>query len=241
MAAGAVRRAQLSDSRRVQIIDRFGAVRAHRLWDGNPRIAQSGEEGDFQRIVNGSGVRPYIVGKTDHRWTWRECDNLSGELYLTPAETAFAEHFDVTVIIEPDLKQGASPNKRWPYWSEFVRLARKEGIAIARMGATATRMLPDVRFIATPDFRRACAILVRAKAYVGHEGAFHHAAAALGIPAVVIRGGYVSGRVTGYAGQHDLFVGDDLGCGMRTHCEHCAEAMRSITPEQVLHELRGIL
>lgn len=71
----------------------------------------------------------------------------------------------------------------------------------------------------------------------------HHAAAALGIPAVVIFGGYVSPAQTGYAAQMNLFTGGQP-CGRRTECAHCADAMSDITPAMVadaLHQLEGKL
>jgi hypothetical protein len=62
-------------------------------------------------------------------------------------------------------------------------------------------------------------------------------AAALGIPTVVLRGGFISPRVTGYEGQTDFFVGEDLGCGMRVPCQHCHAAMARIKPEHVAERL----
>lgn len=94
--------------------------------------------------------------------------------------------------------------------------------------------------IQTPDFWRACAILSRASAYVGHEGGLHHAAAALGIPGVVIFGGFISPETTGYDCHVNLFTGGNA-CGNRTPCMHCRDAMNRITPEAVAEALIGIL
>jgi hypothetical protein len=61
----------------------------------------------------------------------------------------------------------------------------------------------------------------------------HHAAAALGVPAVVIFGGFISPAVTGYAAHANIFTGDDLGCGNINPCPHCRAAMERISVDQV--------
>jgi ADP-heptose:LPS heptosyltransferase len=79
---------------------------------------------------------------------------------------------------------------------------------------------------------------------ISAEGGLHHCAAALGVPAVVIRGGFIGPRVTGYAGQVDLFVESaewPLGCGVRSGCPHCAAAMESINRTMVAAALRKLL
>ena len=243
LVSALARRAQLADPRRVQILDRRGNPRRHWIWDGNPRIAQAGEEGDFQSIADGPGCRNYIERELAGRWYWRAQTNEPGELYLNPGELAFGAQHDPQIVIEPNLKPRASPNKQWPMerWLQLIRFVREEGYRVHQLGPAGTRPLKGATLIETPDFRKACAVLARARAFVGPDGGCHHAAAALGVPAVVIRGGFISGRVTGYAGQVDLFTGQELGCGMRTPCPCCAAAMGRITAVDVLDALKGIL
>lgn len=235
----------LRDPRRVKILDRKGKPRWHPIWQGNPRIAAPGEEGDYQEIVNGGGARPYIdaAGSSVRHWQWRAYDCAHGEIYLSETETAFAAAHRPQVVIEPNTKQGASPNKQWglPRWQQFAWLAIKAGFALAQMGPPGVRPLRGVQMIVTTDFRLAAAVLARARAFVGPDGGMHHAAAALGIPAVVVRGAFVSQAVTGYLSQRNLFTGEGLGCGMRVPCPCCARAMSQIEPERVLNELKGLL
>lgn len=225
----------------VEVLDRDGVRRWHPLWNGNPRIATPGEVGNFQSIINGPGVRPYIESKTNERWTWKRYDCVPGEIYLAGYERAFAAQHRPQVVIEPNLKLKASPNKQWgkARWDRFAVLAREAGYSLTQLGPAGMRPMRGVTQIVTPDFRMACAVLANAKAYVGVEGAMHHAAAALGIPAVVLFGGYVSPAQTGYAMHRNLFTGGEP-CGMRVPCKHCADAMAAITPEMVLQELRGL-
>src|SRR5262249_52788187 len=96
-------------------------------------------------------------------------------------------------------------------------------------------MLPRV---VTATFRDALCILSLARLYVGPEGGLHHAAAALGVPAVVIFGGFSSPRATGYP-WHSNIAAPGKPCGSIAYCAHCREAMASITVERVLEAARA--
>jgi len=221
-------------------------TRYSRVFDNNPRIAKRGETGDFQELKarDANGLRPYHTAKTDQRWGYnRHFRPDAGELYFSLAEKTFAAPYRPQVVIEPTIKAGASPNKQWGLerWQEFARLMRKAGYALTQFGPPGTRPLQGAELIETPDFRSACAVLANARAYVGHEGGLHHAAAALGIPGVVIFGGFTPVELTGYPMHLNLGVGIDAACGMRTPCAHCAKEMAAIEPDMVLAELRALL
>lgn len=240
MASGQAKRAQLTDSRKVQIIGADGAARWNEIWQNNPRIAHPSEIGNFQRIVNGGNARPYILAKTHEKWIWRNFDCTPGEIYFNANEKNFAKQFKPQVIIEPTLKPKASMNKQWGYWQEFARLADRQGIMLTQLAPSGISDLKNVNVIHTYDFRHACAVLANATAYVGHEGGLHHAAAALNVPGVVIYGGFISPKQTGYDLHKNLFTGNEP-CGMRVPCQHCAKAMAEITPRMVLDNLMEIL
>jgi hypothetical protein len=239
MVTGQVRELQAKDARRVRIIYERDE-RWHEAWDNNPRIARPGERGDFQEFrPRDNWRRPYIAYKTPAQWTWKPWSPPRGELYFTPEERAFGERFSDRVIIEPSIKLGASPNKDWgrKRWLELTRIAALNGIRLTQLSPIDKYCLPGVEWICTQSMRLAAAILARARLAVVHEGAMHHACAALGTPAIVIYGGYIGPDVTGYEGQRAFFVktpGWPLGCGMWVPCKHCAEAMQSITPQMVL-------
>lgn len=227
----------------MKILDYLGLPRWHPIWDGNPRLARPEEGGDLQTIVNSGNARPYIVGKTSERWTWREYDCEPGEIYFTPAERAFASGFRPHVVVEPTIKLKASPNKQWPYphWRRLIRLLSAAGHPVTQLGPLGTRQTPEVARIVTPDFRKAAAVLANARLYIGPDGGLHHAAAAMGVPAIVIRGAFISEKVTGYVHHRNFFNGEGLGCGMRTPCSCCARAMHAITPESVADAALEIL
>lgn len=240
MSSGQAKRAQQTDKRRVQIIGADGAARWHAIWENNPRIVRPGEMGDFQKVRNGGNARPYITAKTNDKWVWKNYKPIPGEIYFHNYEKQFAKQFKPQVIIGNTLKPKASINKYWPYWDEFIRLANLAGLELTQLAMPGTAKTANVNMVYTQDFRTACAVLANASAYVGHEGGLHHAAAALNVPGVVIYGGFISPKQTGYDLHKNLFTGD-VPCGMRVACPHCAKAMAEITPEMVLDNLMGIL
>jgi hypothetical protein len=60
----------------------------------------------------------------------------------------------------------------------------------------------------------------------------HHAAAAVGIDAVVIMGGFIPPSVVGYDGHINLTGGSEA-CGTIGTCEHCRQAMAKISVNEV--------
>lgn len=242
MVTGHCRVLQQQNPRKVRLD--YGKRLWNEVFDHNPRIALPEEQGSFQiyqpRI---NGLRPYCKRKHDTQWIWQNYKPEPGEIYFQPYETAFAERYEVDVVIEPNIKAGASPNKRWPphKWIELARLILGMGYKVAQLGMPNSVMpIPGVQFIQTDSFRRACAVLSRAKAAVVHEGGMHHAAAALGVPAVVIYGGFISPAQTGYDMHRNIFTGAEP-CGMRLRCRHCERSMELIKPAGVLSELMQIL
>jgi len=243
IVTGQVRELQLTDPRKVRIVYEKGP-RWYDIWLGNPRIAQPDEVGEFHEwCPRVNYLRPYIAEKTRERWTWKRYRPPRGDIYFTASERAFAEQYESRVVIDVDVKAGASPNKRWPqnHWWTFAKLLKAAEIGCYQLGPLPPAMMPGATFLKTETIRLAAAIVARARAVVCHEGALHHIAAAVGTPAVVIYGGYISPEVTGYEGQIALFAGDGLGCGMRISCQHCKRVMHSIAPEAVRDALLKVL
>jgi ADP-heptose:LPS heptosyltransferase len=242
MVTGQVRELQELDPRKVRIV--YEKPRWHEAWENNPRIARPGELGDFQLLRPRVDYRrPYIAQKTATQWTWKAWGPPKGELYFTHDEEAYgAKHRD-RIVIEPRIKPGASPNKDWGIerWKELIRLGAAKGIQFTQLGDVNKYLLPGVKWVRTPTMRLAAAVLAYARAAVVPEGGLHHVCAAVGTPAVVIFGGYISPAVTGYPEQRSFFTGGALGCGMRIPCEHCKRAMSEITPREVLAALEDTL
>lgn len=248
MAAGQARALHAQTGRRVIIRDRKGAIREHEIWLHNPYIVRRADR-PFKPVemVNGPSVRPYIASKNIDKWTWREWACPVGEIFFSADERSFGEQnaglLSRAVVIEPNVKQKASPNKDWgrERWMALASLLRSAGMQPVQLGPVGTQVIAGARLVETPNFRLACAVLSRARAAVLPEGGLHHAAAALNVPSVVIFGAYIAPSVTGYKRQRNLFTGSGAGCGMRIPCQCCVEAMARITPALVMEEVRQLL
>ncbi len=259
MAAAEARRTRaVAFPRQVEILDRHGKRRWHELWEGNTDIARPGEGGDYTRIVNGPGCRPYVdydrmradfakvfpgreftTKVRDERLPWRYTDwrAVTGDVLPEVCGISTA-----AVIVEPHIKAGASPNKQWGWarWQELV--SSRPDIDWMQIGPSGTRVLDGVKFLLTPGFLDAIAAVKGARAAVLPEGGLHHVAAAENVPAVVIFGGMTSPANTGYDAHVNLFdARDGSPCGQRVPCRHCDRAMASIKPETVAYHLEAML
>lgn len=229
--------------RRVQVLDARMRPRWHPAWAGNPDIARRNEQGAFARLRDCGGHRPYILTETPQRRTWNyEYRASPGRIYLTQQEQEFAQPYAGRIVLEPNIKANASPNKQWRWgrWNDLARLLTGSGLRVTQLGPPGTPLLDGAELIETPDIRRAAAVLALARAAVLPEGGSHHVAAAFNVPAVVIFGGYIDPRITGYEFHTNLFTGGQA-CGMRIPCLHCREAMARIAPEEVFDALREVL
>lgn len=232
------KRAAFTDPARRKII---WSPQSQEIHAGNPHVAKPGEEkaNDIEWIINCKGHRPYAKQGVG-RWYFREFKPTPGLLFFTDQELGWAEiHCRPYAVIEPRVKpMGAcvGANKQWPVprYQELCDRLWNWGIPCMQFVPPGGKpLLPSTaaHVVATPSFRHAAAILKRAVIYVGPEGGLHHAAAAVGIPAVVLFGGFASPQATGYDTHTNIGVGEP--CGQIAACPHCAEAMSKITVERV--------
>lgn len=235
MASGQVRELHILHKAPVLIVDRHGNPRWHEIWNGNPRLVRTNVPGCV-RLSNGGGIRPYIASKTSTHWTWKRWDISSGEIYLDDIEKRFGSHFAGRILIEPHTKV-PNGNKSWS-WERWQEVVDRSGLSFIQTGPHGTRPLLRVEFVPT-SFRQACSILAVSKAFVGTEGGLMHAAAALGITAVVLWSEYISMEFTGYASQRNIRHAGPA-CGTRVPCGGCKQSMDLITTDEVITELEQI-
>lgn len=209
------------------------------VFENNPRIARRPiPDTRCQILVNGPGARPYIAAKYQERWVWKKWDISPGELFLTELEREFAEPYRDCVLIEPHTKV-ADGNKAW-YWDRWQAVVDETPEhRYVQTGPFNTRHLRDVEGVPT-TFRQAAAILSVARAFLGTEGALHHAAAALSVPAVVLWSEFISPEITGYEQHHNLRHASS-SCGARVPCVGCRLSMEMITVEEVLQHLEEVI
>lgn len=186
------------------------------------------------------GFRPYVdnTQSTKEKFSWRRGFKATpGEIVLTEEELEIWPQTNF-VYIEPNIKGMVGPNKDWGFekWQAVIQF------------------LPNIRFIQGPgkkldgveqaqtdSFRQACALLSKASLFVGTDGGLHHAAAALGKPAVVIWGGYTHPRNLGYDFHVNLQAPGVEPCGLTTACQHCRTAMDRVTVKQVVQAVKSEL
>lgn len=152
------------------------------------------------------------------------------------------------IIIEPKIKATtSSSNKDWglPKYMELAEILNKRGFKILEIGSDVNeKKFLNSEFCITDNFRDACLLLSSVSCYVGPEGGLHHAAALLGTPAVVIFGGFISPKVTGYSEHINFYIDDSThpyGCGNLKNCMHCKDAMKLIEVEHVLSKVLNLL
>jgi hypothetical protein len=228
------------------------------LWQAGERIPA-----DAHWIISHPGNRPYcdydrMIREARERFGWK--GGIDGKqafqllkrkywrqsYHATPAPVALTDwecamgrllinQLEGTlVLIEPNIKPGAPENKRWPFarYQQVVN-AYKDRCTFVQFGRP---LLDGAVALAAQPVRIALGLLMAVDAYVGTEGFLHHAAAALGKPAVVIFGGYINPKVTGYTSHQNLWVEcEDEGCPGPTPAGEAALA--AITVKQVVAAL----
>ncbi|OBQ68927.1 hypothetical protein EFV37_29250 [Mesorhizobium loti] len=223
------------------------------IWDqhsaevfrGNPNIVAPGSEcaDRIDWIPFYKGHRLYNRQAGD-RWVWNmDFHAIPGEMYFDDAERKAGARFGKGfVIIEPQSApwKSVAANKDWGR-AKFQAVAdrlKAAGHKVAQFQSDkGSPVLAGVTALKTTSFRDAVAVLSHAAIYIGSEGGLHHAAAAVGIPAVVLFGGFIPPSVTGYT-THANLTGGAEACGSLKPCSHCRKAMEAISVEEVIEEAR---
>lgn len=238
MATGQVKRMYAENQTPVVIVDRLNRPQWNDIFIGNKKILKFARPGT-QRLLNASGQRPYIAEKTNKRWKWRPYGPEPGEIFFTPAEMAFAEPFRGKVMIEPNGKNIGHNNKRWEWrrWQQLVERGIAPMVQCAPMGVG---FLTGVKNVSTSSFRQAAAVLSVCRAFVGTEGGLMHAAAAVGVPSVILWSEFIEPSVTGYESHRNIRHAGPA-CGMRIECHTCRASMEAISVSEVAEALTDVL
>lgn len=210
------------------------------VFQNNPKILKDPYPG--QKCVvdrnHGGGHRPYHEGYDGEnlQFTWNYSFKAEpGELFLSKDEKAVG--IPGAVIIEPNTKDAElSRNKAWP-WERWQALVDSLPLPWVQLGDREAKTLNGVTRVATKHFREALGWLEKASLVVTTDGALHHAAAALGRPAVVLWGGLVPPQILGYD-THKNIGHAQWWCGYNKPCDHCSAAMKAISVEEVMEAVR---
>jgi hypothetical protein len=208
------------------------------IFRGNPNVAPPEAERapDIEWIRYHKGHRIYNAPGPG-RWIWNyDFSPTPGEIILDRAEMDFAASIEPGfVLIEPNVpNKHGSANKDWGLmnYQAVASALQRAGYSVVQF-AHGPRRLAGAKVITAKTFRLALAALSRARLAILPEGGLHHGAAALGVPAVVIFGGFIPPGVTGYA-LHANLTGGATACGSWQPCPHCLAALGAIRIEDVL-------
>lgn len=230
-------------------VDEWGCVAWSSVYENNPHMTKHLSNSDLTLPIK---PRPYSDG-------WH-VDPIHGPYhklkayYPEPGEIYFSHRelshsFNVIkqmnignfVTIEPNTKTDTYVNNRdWGFdkWQSVVD-ARPD-LTFVQLGDKQSRSLERVARVVTDNVRQAFAMIYSASLHVGNEGGLVHAAAASHIPSVVVFGGLSAPWATGYKMNTNLYVdGPESPCGRKTECQHCRDALDSITVDDVLEGIKN--
>lgn len=215
-----------------------GNPRKHELWEGTPAV-------DFDsplKILDGPSARPYIL-----RWVRNpgltsvfnpKYKARAGKVYLTQEEQKRALELTPEkpfALVEPIIRGRSSINKDWGF-SKWAEVVKDFPISVYqfKVDGEGTKLLPGVKGIDVETFRISMGVAQYSSLIMTNDGGMHHMAASLGVPAVVIFGGFADPKITGYPFQRNFYVDSpESPCGRYTKCEHCKAAMEFIKPSTV--------
>lgn len=223
-------------------------------------------------IENYPGKRPYIKSTDENKIYWNhDYRAIKGDLYffeeeMNKAISAFKkinEEWDLKyinkkkkiVFIEPSRKiknvykdpnlvntQLGELNKDWGFenWKKLINSFQDEILFIRSVYEGSKHIEGVYEF--ESDFRSACAMMSLCNAFIGFEGGFSHAAAALNKKAVILFGGWIHPKITGYNIHTNIYIDtEDSPCGMRNYCEHCNKCRSLMKVKMVKEKLLEIL
>jgi len=208
--------------------------------------------GDVEWIAWFKGSRHYSK-QVGNRWVFNWDFRVQpGEFFFSSGDQMVVDKLKLPkhfIVVEPHCKRHLLVrgeylvNKTWSFlrYQDVVDALWAEGHRVVQFVYGSIPRLRNAYHIETQNFRSAAAILARATAYVGAEGGLHHAAAATGVPAVVLFGGWLPPQVLGYDTHTNLTGGETEACGLLKPCPHCAAAMDRITADEVINAAHAIL
>jgi len=215
--------------------------------------------------------RPYINHDKSNleRWIWNmDFASTPGELYFSEDEKKIADkiifeakqfwkkknklNYNAIIFLETfSTKIHSSSlfikmkNKDWGVsnWLQLVTKIKNDFLIIQSVHETSKKIEGVFYSNKKFNFRVACAILERCDLFVGPEGGFGHAAAALNKKAVIYFGGWIHPKLTGYNFHENLyFAHSESPCGARGYiCDHCEEARKSIKVDLFEDKIRKVV
>ncbi len=144
-----------------------------------------------------------------------------------------------------DFYSNKMKNKNWgeENWKNLINRLKEKYLIIQSTHNQATKIdgtfYSEIEF----DFRTACAVIDNSDIYLGNEGGFSHAAAALNKKALVYFGGWISPLSTGYDIHENIYYdAAESPCGAIGYvCTHCEKARKYIKVDYLEEKINLIL
>ena len=221
-------------------------------------------------IENYPGKRPYIKYVDDKKYYWNpNYRPVKGDLFFDEKEknlaysifekikekylSKFNNKNKKIIFIEPSRKEKnykdpnllntqGEYNRDWgkDNWNKFIKLYNDRVFFVQSLHENSDYF--DEIYTFKSDFRNACAVLQHCDTFIGWEGGFSHAAAALNKKAVVLFGGWIHPNTIGYKFHSNIYIDiEGSPCGMRNKCQHCNECRNRIKVEDVGKKLEETL
>ena len=215
--------------------------------------------------------RPYIDYQKSNNKNWQWNMNFSpipGKLYFTEDEKIKAKKIlnaakddwkknnstkfkgviffeSTSTKIDHNFFYNKMTNKDWgeSNWKELI-LRLKNNYLIIQSKHKKSKKYEGAYYSSIDfNFREACSIINESDLFLGPEGGFGHAAAALGKKAVLYFGGWIHPKVTGYDFHENIYFDNPKSpCGSVGYiCDHCDEARQEITVEKIYSKVNSIL
>jgi hypothetical protein len=231
MASGDAKEANERTGKKVKLGDGSRMFTDIQVFSNNPRMAYKYDT-DVVWVNNYPNSRPYLKGTNKGKLLFNDdYKPRVGEIYFSHEEQEVIDKIKGDyIVVEPNVKRvyAHTVNKAWDKWGELF----KHDLPWIQLGDVTTDK--KTKWVETPTFRDALAILSKAKLFVGTDGGLHHAAAALGIPSVVVWTGFTSPRHLGYDTHRNIHDGSEPCGTYDSVCQHCLLKSKAITVEQVL-------
>ena len=176
-----------------------------------------------------------ILNEAKDYWNKKNSSNFKSIIFFESTSTKIEDSFYFNKM----------KNKDWGEhnWKELIYKLKKDYLIIQSKHEKSKKYEGVYYSSIDFDFRTACAIMNKCELFLGPEGGFGHAAAALEKKAVVYFGGWIHPKVTGYDSHENIYFDHSMSpCGTVGYiCSHCDEARKTITVDNILNKVISIL
>lgn len=176
-----------------------------------------------------------IIKQANNYWFTKNSKKPEGTIFFESYSTKGDHNFYSNKMI----------NKNWgeENWKNLINKLKDRYLIIQSVHAKASIISGAFYSNNEFDFRTACALMQKCNLFLGNEGAFGHAAAALNKKAVIYFGGWISPQSTGYDLHENIYYNDsESPCGAVGYlCNHCEKARKNISISYLENKINQIL